>query len=104
MGVISECALKTNTSDSVIYDPHILEKTPSESVMCMAKCILETLQIVDTDGRIVITVLKQYIQPLYYRLRVLVAICGEEIKTITKCYDMETYRKCVNTRLNPSPN
>ncbi|XP_044261192.1 uncharacterized protein LOC123009130 [Tribolium madens] len=93
--VIQKCVIKTNANESEFSSPQFLQTTPSESLLCAAKCVLESLEIVDSDGNIIMDSLKEYIRPLFTSAREAIVTCGDEIKTVTTCDDMEKYRKCI---------
>ncbi|EFA05678.1 uncharacterized protein Obp56b [Tribolium castaneum] len=102
MKVVENCVKKTNANESEFSSPNFLETTPSQPALCTAKCLLESLEIVNSEGNINMETLKEYAQPFESPAREAVATCGEEIKSVTTCDDMEKYRKCVEPLIKNS--
>jgi hypothetical protein len=95
INILKECASKTNTDEKEILNPDFLKSTPSQSLLCMLKCFVETMEIVNSDGAIIEEMVTNNTAQFYPELREKLISCGNEIEKISTCDDIEKYRICI---------
>ena len=93
--LVQECAQETNTPESEYNNAELLFSPPPENVLCMAKCLAEKLEILDSDGTIIEEKVSEIIEDFPEDLQTAVVECNEKIKKVGSCGDVEEYRKCI---------
>jgi hypothetical protein len=95
INILKECASKTNTDEKEILYPDFLKSTPSQSLLCMLKCFVETMEIVNSDGAIIEEMVANNTAQFTSEFREKLISCGNEIEKISTCDDIEKYRICI---------
>lgn len=72
-----------------------LYRTPSEAQLCMIKCVMQEMQMIDSNGKLDKEIISQYISAFNSNIQEEIIICADKTEKISECKDMENYRKCL---------
>ncbi|KAJ3652571.1 hypothetical protein Zmor_018523 [Zophobas morio] len=96
LDIVKLCAKRNNVTEAEYDKPELfLLRTPTENQMCMVKCVMELMEMMDFDGNLQKGVIRHYLSPFNRRIQEEIIVCAEKITRVSVCSDLEVYRKCL---------
>ncbi|XP_068901422.1 uncharacterized protein [Tenebrio molitor] len=76
-------------------EPFDIKETPTIELLCLMKCVAETLKIIDSDGQIVQDNLDNFETDLPENKNTMFKDCATKSPEVKSCQDMDYFMQCL---------